>query len=155
MNQLESFKQKHQYNVWANAELLKYFQEAAQPYEKAARFFAHLLLAEKIWLQRIRNENSDNTGANFWAGQTIAECAALFDENRLKFDGFFNRLTEEKLASKFTYKNSKGTEFENTVGEALTHVFFHSVYHRGQAAQAIRLAEGNPPATDFIQFLRR
>ncbi len=155
MQTLETIRQLYDYNLWANREFTEYFGRAPQPNEKAIRVFAHLLVAEKTWLARILNENSDNTGANFWAGETREQCAALFAENRLVFDEFFADLTEEKLDASFAYKNSRGTAFENTPREALTHVFLHSMYHRGQAAQAIRLAGDAPPSTDFIQYLRR
>lgn len=155
MQTLEIIKQLYEYNIWANAEYLRFFQNATQTDKKAVQVFAHLLLAEKIWLQRIISENKDNTGANFWAGETIADCTNLFEENQLDFSKFFNDLTEGKLVRKFDYKNSKGASFQNTVGEALTHVFMHSGYHRGQAAQRIRALGNAPPSTDFIQFLRQ
>lgn len=155
MKTLELIRRLYDYNIWANVEFLRYFQSAAQPDEKAARVFAHLLLAEKTWLRRITGENSDNTGTDFWAGETVAGCATLFEETRRGFDEFFNYLTEEKLAASFAYKNSQGTAFQNTALETLTHVFIHSGYHRGQAAQAIRAQGDAPPSTDFIQFLRQ
>jgi uncharacterized damage-inducible protein DinB len=155
MQTLEIFKQLNEYNIWANAEFMQYFLNAKLPDKKAVQVFAHLLLAEKIWLQRITGENKDNTGADFWAGETNADCVNLFDENQIDFGKFFHGLTEEKLARKFDYKNSKGASFQNTVGEALTHVLMHSGYHRGQAVQAIRLGNDEPPSSDFIQFLRQ
>ena len=155
MQTLEAIKQLYEYNIWANAAFLRYFQTAARADEKAVRVFAHLLLAEKIWLERIREENLDNTGNDFWGGETIEECAAIFEENRARFGEFFSNLTEEKLNASFAYKNSRGAAFKNTVCEALKHLFLHSGYHRGQSAQAIRLQGDAPPSTDFIQFLRQ
>jgi uncharacterized damage-inducible protein DinB len=155
MQMLETIRQLYDYNTWANKEFMRYFQSAPHPDEKAVRVFAHLLLAEKVWLERIRGENSDNTGKDFWAGKTVANCAALFEENERKFAEFFGILSELKLGASFSYKNSQSAAFENIVREALTHVFFHSGYHRGQAAQTIRLSGDAPPSTDFIQFLRQ
>lgn len=155
MQTLETIRQLYDYNDWANREFLGYFQNATQPEEKAVSVFAHLLLAEKTWLERISSGNSDNTGRDFWADETVADCTALFEENRRDFDEFFNRLSEEKLDAIFSYKNSKGAAFKNTAREALTHFFLHSGYHRGQAAQAIRTSGDAPPSTDFIQFLRK
>lgn len=150
MQTLEIIRQLYDYNAWANHEFLRYFENAAQTNPKAIRVLAHLLLAAKIWLERISNENTDNTGNNFWAGETVENCAALPENNRLSYDEFFNDLTEEKLDTSSTYKNSKGASFKNTVREALTHAFLHSGYHRGQAAQAIRASGDAPPSTDFI-----
>lgn len=155
MNTLKIIRQLCEYNLWANTEFLQYFKKTTKPEAKALRIFAHLLLAEKTWLQRIINENSDNTGADFWRGKSLEECARLFEENQSAFSTFLSDLTEEKLDEVFAYKNSKGMTFRNIVREALTHAFLHSSYHRGQAAQAIRLNGDTPPYTDFIQFLRK
>ena len=155
MQTLETIRQLNDYNFWANAEFMNYFQNTTQRNEKAVKVFAHLLLAEKTWLQRITGENADNTGFDFWAGETLAVCADLFNQNSKDFSEFFSNLTDEKLSGIFHYKNSKGAAFENSIGETLMHVFLHSAYHRGQAAQTIRLNDDAPPSTDFIQFLRR
>lgn len=151
MQTLEYLRQQNDYNLWANREFLQFLQNL--PEAKAARVFAHLLLAEITWLRRMR-ENLDTSGFDFWSGETVEDCERLFDESRKSFAALFQNLTEDNLERVFSYKNSKGAPFQNTYREALTHVFFHSAYHRGQAAQAIRLAGNAPPYTDFIQFLR-
>jgi uncharacterized damage-inducible protein DinB len=58
------------------------------------------------------------------------------------------------LNTTMTYRNSKGLEFTNSVGDTLTHVWLHGSYHRGQIAQAIRRAGHEPVNTDFITFVR-
>ncbi|HEX8565101.1 MAG TPA: DinB family protein [Pyrinomonadaceae bacterium] len=151
MQTLEYLRQHNDYNLWANGELLEFLKDA--PEVKAARVFAHLLLAEITWLRRIR-ENLDTSNFDFWSGETVEDCERLFEESRTAFVGLFANLTEADLERIFSYKNSKGLSFQNTYREALTHVFLHSAYHRGQAAQAIRLDGNAPPYTDFIQFLR-
>lgn len=151
MQTLEYLRQQNDYNLWANREFLQFLQNL--PEAKAARVFAHLLLAEITWLRRMR-ENLDTSGFDFWSGETVEDCERLFDESRKSFAGLFGNLAEADLEKVFSYKNSKGAAFQNTYREALTHIFFHSAYHRGQAAQAIRLAGNAPPYTDFIQFLR-
>lgn len=141
------------FNSWANGEFMSFFETAESPDEKAVKLFSHLLEAEEIWLRRMI-ENLDTTGFNFHAGESVADCRRKLEQCREIYDAFFADLTEEKLATVFHYKNSRGKAFENTYREALTHVFMHSTYHRGQVAQAIRLAGSAPPYTDFIQFLR-
>lgn len=150
----KSLLQTKTYNHWANLEFLGFLQNLAQPNAQAAKVFAHLLLAEITWLRRMSENNVDNTGSNFWAGETVADCRQLFEQSREHCENFFADLTEEKLKIVFAYKNSRGEAFENTWGDALTHVFTHSAYHRGQMAQSIRAAGDAPPNTDFIHFLR-
>ena len=151
MQTVEFLRQQNDYNLWANGEFLRFLQDSPEP--KAIRVFAHLLLAEITWLRRMR-ENLDTSGFDFWSGETIQDCAPFFEESQKAFSDLFANLTEADLERIFSYKNSKGAHFQNTYREALTHVFFHSAYHRGQVAQAIRLTGIAPPYTDFIQFLR-
>ncbi|MEP6923150.1 MAG: DinB family protein [Pyrinomonadaceae bacterium] len=150
----ELLGQTKTYNQWANGEFLSFLQSSAEPSVQAAKVFAHLLLAELTWLRRMSESRSDNTGFNFWTGETVKDCTKLFEQSREEYEKFFNPLTEERLETVFAYKNSRGVAFENTCREALTHVFTHSAYHRGQMAQSIRAGGDAPPNTDFIHFLR-
>ena len=103
---------------------------------------------------RMTEAHADSTNFNFWSIETIEDCEKFFGENKRRYESFFADLTEEKLDTTATYKNSKGLEFTNTLREILTHVFFHSVHHRGQIIQLIRAAGETPPYIDFIGFLR-
>lgn len=151
MQTLDALRQHNDYNAWANGEFLRFLQNT--PEAKAEKVLAHLLLAEKMWLRRMR-ENLDTSGFDFWSGETAEDCEKVFDESCRAFANLFAELSEPDLDRVFRYKNSRGLSFHNTFREALTHVFFHPAYHRGQAAQAVRLAGNQPPYTDFIQFLR-
>ena len=151
MNTVEMLRQFYDYNLWANGRVFQALKESND--EKAVRYFAHILTAEKTWLLRLQT-NLDTTGFNFWKDESIEICEKLLNENKESFDAFFSDLTEEKLEKTATYKNSKGVEFTNTYREIFTHVFFHSAYHRGQIATALRLNDITPPYTDFIGFLR-
>ena len=151
MQTLETLRQHNDYNSWANGAFVRFLLDTPEP--KAAKVLAHLLLSETTWLRRVQDD-LDTSVFDLWAGETIEDCDKLFDESRRAFADLFADLSEADLDRVFRYKNSKGLSFQNTFREALTHVFFHSSYHRGQAAQAIRLAGNQPPYTDFIQFLR-
>jgi len=59
------------------------------------------------------------------------------------------------LQRSVSYRNSAGRDFRNTVEEIVTHVTMHGSYHRGQIARIIRASGGDPPYTDYIQFMRR
>jgi uncharacterized damage-inducible protein DinB len=148
---IEMLRQFYAYNFWANKRVLDSLKIANNA--QATRYFAHILIAEKKWLMRLL-KNEDNTGFNFWPGATVEDCKEMLEENKKAYDDFFSKLTEEKLKSIATYKNSKGIEFTNTYREVFTHVFFHSSYHRGQIAAALRANDNEPAYTDFIGFLR-
>jgi uncharacterized damage-inducible protein DinB len=154
MQTLELFRQLFEFNNWANGLILTSLQKSPKPSEPAVKAFAHLLLAEKVWLQRVL-EGVDNTGFDFWSGKNVVFCELLFEENKKSLGQFFSGLTEERLDNVTTYKNSRGEPHSNTIREVLTHLFFHSGHHRGQILNHIRAGGEEPPYVDFIGFLRQ
>jgi len=147
---LELIERLFAYDAWANARALDALKDAQD--SKALAPLAHLLVSEKIWLMRLRGE--DTSAVNKSPELSHAECASLAEEMRASYESYINSLSESDLGSLLTYRNFKGTEFRTPVGEILTHVAMHGTYHRGQVAKALR-AEGHAPAdTDFITFVR-
>jgi uncharacterized damage-inducible protein DinB len=153
METLETFSRLFSYNEWANRRTFDSLDETADHNPKAVRALAHLLLAEKAWLMRLRG-NVDSTGMDFWQGASLVECRQLFDEVRQAFRELMSGLTEDKLDSKATYRNSKGVEYQNSYRDIFRHVLMHSTYHRGQVAMAVRADGGEPAYTDYIAFVR-
>jgi uncharacterized damage-inducible protein DinB len=153
MQTLEMIRGLLRYNEWSNGKMIDSLRQSASPSAKAVRALAHLLLAEKTWLARLKT-NQDSTGFDFWQGTTLEECEALALEVRRSFAALMDELTEDELDSLATYKNSKGAQYSTSYRDILTHVLMHSAYHRGQVAMAVR-AEGDAPAyTDYIAFVR-
>ena len=147
---LESIKRLFAYDAWANARALDSLR-GAQGREALAPL-AHLLVSEKIWLMRLKGE--DTSAVNKSPELSHAECESLAGEMRASYAAYLGSLGEGDLGSMLTYRNFKGTEFRTPVGEILTHVWMHGTYHRGQVAKALR-AEGAAPAdTDYITFVR-
>ena len=155
MQTIENFHEILAFDDWANKLILQALKNSASPNEKAVQIFGHLLLAENEWLMRMTGTHADSKNFNFWSIETTADCEKLFSENQQNYEKLFAGLTEEKLDSTATYKNSKGLEFTNSWREILAHVFFHSAQHRGQIIQAVRAAGETPPYLDYIGFLRR
>jgi len=153
MKSIESLRQLFAFNEWANRRILDSFNDASPQSPQALRAFAHLLIAEKMWLVRLLR-NEDTTGFDFWQASTLEECAALLKENSLAYTDLLKNLTEETLDSVATYRNSKGVEYHTSFYDILTHVLFHSTYHRGQVAMAVRNDGGEPAYTDYIAFVR-
>jgi uncharacterized damage-inducible protein DinB len=54
----------------------------------------------------------------------------------------------------FEYKSLDAGRFRNTLGEVLTQLHGHSLYHRGQIALQLRALGCTPPTTDFIYWAR-
>jgi uncharacterized damage-inducible protein DinB len=153
METMQTIRQLCAYNEWANQRVVRALRESLPVSPKALRALTHLLIAEKLWLARLR-ENKDTTGYDFWPEMSLAECESLADQTSAAYASLLDELTEEKLNQVATYKNSKGVEYQNSFREILLHVFFHATYHRGQVAFAMREAGGTPAYTDYIAFLR-
>lgn len=154
MQSLETLKDSLEFDTWANGLILDSFKKT-NPTVEAIKKLGHILLAEKFWLQRILGQAPVTQISYFWSIETAAECEELFGDTRKSYGDFFAGLTEEKLETTVTYTNSAGDTFTNTLSEIFTHVFFHSVHHRGQIIEAIRKNGDEPPYVDFIGFLRR
>ena len=75
-------------------------------------------------------------------------------ENRRNYAALLSELTEGRLDRTADYKNSKGVPYSTSYRDILTHVLFHSAYHRGQVAAAVRAAGGTPAYTDYVAFVR-
>lgn len=113
---------------------------------------SHILSAEKIWLLRLRGE--DSWGVKVFEEFTLKECARLSDELHREYRAYLDLLTEDSLDTILAYKNTKGVEFRTSIKDILTHVAFHGAYHRGQIALLVRQGGGRAVPTDHINFTR-
>lgn len=118
----------------------------------ALRYLGHLLVAERVWLLRLRGE--DSTAQVLWPQLSPDECAALAEENAAAFSRYLDALTGDSAAAEITYANTQGVPFRTRVSDVLTHVALHGAYHRGQVATALRGDGAEPVNTDFIAFVR-
>jgi uncharacterized damage-inducible protein DinB len=156
MKTLQHLRRLFEYNLWANRrafESLGSLEGSEGGEARALRAFLHLLVAEREWALRLE-ESRDTTGFNFWPDPTREACSSLLDENLRSYASLLGRLSEEDLARTATYKNSKGVAYTTSYLDILTHVAFHSAYHRGQVASAVRESGGTPAYTDFVGWQR-
>jgi uncharacterized damage-inducible protein DinB len=116
------------------------------------RLLAHVLAAERVWLLRLRGE--DSTVQPIWPELGLEACAALAADNAAAYARYLDALTVEAAAREVAYANSQGASFSTRVSDVLTHVALHGAYHRGQVASALRAAGAEPVNTDFIAFVR-
>lgn len=153
METVETILRLFKYNEWANRRAIDALKDPANHSAKAVRALAHLLIAEEAWLARMIT-NQDSTGFDFWQGSTLDQCEQLASEVVKGYGDLLDSLTEQKLDTVATYKNSKGVEYQTPFRDILQHVLMHSMYHRGQVAMAVRAEGGTPPNTDYIAFVR-
>ena len=152
MDLLASLRRQLRYDAWANREVLKVLAGAATPPEKTLRWLAHILAAERLWLDRLRGEPS---AVVVWPAPDLGRSRAGIEELEKLWQDYLEALTPEGLGVVVTYVNSKGEPWTSRVEDVLQHVVIHSAYHRGQIAAALREA-GIPPAyTDFVHAVRQ
>ncbi|MGC2245270.1 MAG: DinB family protein [Terriglobales bacterium] len=149
------------YDDWANRECLRVIRagaprmtEDSTTAELASMVgrMAHILSAQKLWLERIRNVPQSMA---VWPGSTIEGCEALAHEMAAAWRSYLEKLTMDRLDEIVEYKNSKGERWKSRLQDVLTHVMMHSAYHRGQIALEMRAAGMEPAYTDFIHAVRQ
>lgn len=144
------------YDHWANRECLTIMRAAGSVSEDTLGRMAHILSAQKLWLERILKQPQS---IPVWPSSTIEDCLALNDEMSSAWQTYLARLGNHfapgSLEDKVEYRNSKGELWSSRVEDVLIHVLFHSAYHRGQIALLMRASGVEPAYTDFIHAVRQ
>jgi uncharacterized damage-inducible protein DinB len=137
------------YDEWANREVIAAIRKSAAGRERSLQLMAHILSAEGLWLERLKQQKQTSP---VWPEFDIDRCEVRAVELG---DLWSEYLKDADLAQDVHYKNTKGEDWSNSVGDILTHVVFHSAYHRGQIATHMRASGETPAYTDFIHGVRQ
>lgn len=149
---IETIQKMFEHLTWANARILKVLQNMKVENEETVQLFSHILFAEKVWFTRLQGLDSSNIP--IWTEVDLKVCSELVEQNKELSTKFLSQLSNTDLDKLVFYRNSKGTEFKNTIREILTHIALHGQHHRGQINLKLR-ADGIEPANiDFITFVR-
>jgi uncharacterized damage-inducible protein DinB len=152
MELIEYLRRQFAYDEWANREVLAGLRSSTHPPARPRQLLAHILSAERLWLERIRNQPQT---LPVWPDFTLDQCAAQIADLSRLWREFLAQLSPAGLSEKVVYKNSKGEPWTSTVEDILTHAVLHSAYHRGQIASQVRSAGEQPAYTDFIHAVRQ
>ena len=157
---IKDFLRMFAYDDWANRECLAAMRAARSVSTETVGRMAHILSAQKLWLERILKQPQSMP---VWPASTTEDCLRLADEMSsawLNYLAEFTTKLESQLPSRslderVEYRNSKGEPWSGRVEDILTHVLFHSAYHRGQIALQMRASDTEPAYTDFIHAVRQ
>ena len=149
----ESLARLFDYDTAAARELLDALRDQPATEEHVRAVFAHMLAARRVWIERLQNDGRSETPV--WPSLDWDECEALIDENDEAYTAYLAEVSASDLEAPVSYQNSAGREFANRPVDILMHVIVHGGYHRGQIAQSVRRAGGEPINTDYITHLRR
>ncbi len=146
------FERMWKYTDWADGKVLTFFGETHAVPERCRAFMAHIAAAQQEWLSRL-TEAMDKPYAIWpdWSGEKLA---AESERARAGWLTFAASTAEADLALSCAYKNLSGDTFHTDLGDIMMHVINHSTHHRAQIASAARAEGLEPPATDFIYFVR-
>jgi len=152
MNTNQYFLKLFRYDHWANREFLAALNPPAPPQPRVLRLIAHVLSAQKLWLERMQRIPQS---VAVWPASTIEDCVALADEMCASWRKYLGDRSPVDLEEVIDYRNSKGELWSSRAEDIITHLLMHSAYHRGQAALEMRTAGLQPAYTDFIHGVRQ
>lgn len=151
MSHIAYIQRLFRYNDWANRETLHALQQGARKPASSMKRMAHILAAEHVWFQRLRNEP---VLVPVWPDWSLEEIAVQIDQMKEGWESYLAGITDHDLASTIKYANTKGKKFESRRDDVMQHVIAHGAYHRGQIASDLRAAGAVPPVTDLALAAR-
>jgi uncharacterized damage-inducible protein DinB len=152
MELVEYLRRQFAYDEWANREVLDALRVGQSSTVKPRQLLAHILSAERLWLERIRKQPQTFP---VWPDFSLDQCESQISELASLWLEYLEHLSSAALSQRVPYQNSKGEAWTNTVADILTHVVLHSAYHRGQIASHMRATGEQPAYTDFIHPVRQ
>ncbi len=152
MDLTHHFQRQFEYDAWANREVLTAIRGSRGAAARSLQLFAHSVSAELLWLERLQQEPQSQP---VWPEWGLDQCEARSKEVGELWRKYLEGLALDDLSKKVSYKNSKGEPWTSAVEDVVTHVLFHSAYHRGQIASFMRAGSDTPAYTDFIHAVRQ
>ena len=146
------FLRMFSYDHWANRDCIGAMRAAHSVSADSIGRMAHILSAQKLWLERLLGHPQS---LPVWPTLTIDDCAELAEEMYSAWRKYLSDSTPTALAAEIEYRNTRGEAWSSRVEDILTHVLFHSAYHRGQIASQMRAEGLTPASTDFIHAIRQ
>jgi uncharacterized damage-inducible protein DinB len=148
----DHLRRQFAYDAWANREVLSGLRASPRPAAGPLHLLAHILSAERLWLERIREQPQS---LPVWPDFSFEQCEAQITDTARLWQEFLGQLSPAGLSAEVSYKNSKGEHWTSSLEDILTHVTLHSAYHRGQIASHLRAGGETPAYTDYIHAVRQ
>ena len=151
----------YKYNQWANGLILnaatnmtqeEYIAPASFPHGGLRGTLVHALFAEWVWRQRWEGISPTKRfkPEDF---PTFESLHARWAEEEKALMSFVERLTDEKLESKFKYNSTDGEPHERILWHVMAHMVNHGTQHRTEAAAILTDLGHSPGDIDLLYFL--
>lgn len=151
------------YNVWANKQLCSWLAQldAAQWQQPITSSFnsiqetvLHIIAAENIWLQRLKQEETTTWLQGIYSGSKD-EHIALWQNLSAQLKELVAGMDENILSKNLVFKRINGDAYSMPHYQVLAHIFNHSTYHRGQLITMLRQAGFTAVgSTDILTYFR-
>jgi uncharacterized damage-inducible protein DinB len=146
----EYFLKLYQYNAWANRKVIAALEKQNVTDEKTLGIFGHLVSAQFIWLNRIKD--LPKSSFQLWGKYSLAELRSMIEESAGLWNDFIQE--QDSFDRLLKYTNFVGDYYENNVRDIMIHLVNHGTYHRGQIALLLRQNGYEPVNTDLITYDR-
>jgi len=121
-------------------------------FQKAIDKFAHVDAARLRWLHRLGHW--PELPLPFPAGLKLEDLPARFAATETAWDAYLAKLDDAEVAREFEYKAPDVNRYRWVVEGALTTLFGHAQYHRGQVVTYVTLLGGTAVDTDYVFFCK-
>lgn len=139
------------YEHWANLRIISALETVPNPPVRAIAVLGHLLAAQHVWYGRMAHEP---VFISIWEDIPVSWMTETAERQHRQLSSYVQSLTEDELSQSVSYVNSRGTPYQSTLLDILTHMSHHAAYHRGQVVQLIRPMLPEAPVTDYIVWKR-
>lgn len=146
----EFFLKWYSYNAWANRRVIGCLERQAITDEKILTVMGHLMSANFIWLNRIKD--LPKSKYELWGKYDVPALKQMVEEADEQWMNFIHE--HENFDRVLKYRNYVGDYFESNVQQIMIHLVNHGSYHRGQVAMLLRQRGFEPINTDFITYDR-
>lgn len=160
---LDFFMTMARYNRWANKRIYGACQQLSEEeYRKQRdgvflsihRTLNHVLLVDRIWMNRIRGKKLKVTTLR---KELYSDRAALRIARKMKDSKISRLITKVKkrhMEGAVRYEDRDGVPHATPLPYVLAHMFNHQAHHRGQVHNMLSQTDVPPPSIDLIDFIR-
>ena len=158
----QEFRTLYEYDSWANARVLnacqslsheQFTRDLGNSFGSVRNTLVHILGAQMIWIARLTG--GEPVGMPNPDGYPdLAAVRAKWAEVEPVLSSYVSGVTAEDAERMLEYRNLKGIQFRDPIGNILQHLANHGSYHRGQVTTLLRQLGATPVSTDMIGFYR-
>jgi len=139
------------WDVWANGKVLGTLRASSGEAVETLAAFQHVVATEVTWVRRIEG------AADGWAELSAQPSLTTCEQWTVEASAALTRLaarSDEECAATFSYRNSSGREFTDSVARTMLHMLTHSAHYRGEASGFLNHCGHRVPNVDYMLWLR-